>query len=290
MSPYEYALQPFVDYGFMRRALVACAALALSGAPLGVFLVLRRMTLAGDAMSHAILPGASIAFLFFGLSLWPMTIGGLIAGLLVALGAGAAARFTLLKEDASFTGAYLLSLAAGVLIISMSGNTIDLVHVLFGNVLAVDNRSLFLLAGISSVSLFALALIYRNLILECFDPGFMRSVQGKGGWMHQIFLVLAVLNLVAAFQALGTLMAIGIMVLPAIAARFWTKSIDISIGLSIGLAFFSAYVGLLLSYHYGFPSGPAIVLMAGLLYVFSLLFGRYGSVLARLRVRRHYAG
>src|SRR3954468_19806874 len=108
MSLYEYAFQPFIDYAFMRRALVACVALAISGAPLGVFLVLRRMTLVGDAMSHAILPGVSIAFLFFGLSLWPMTLGGLIAGLLVAAAAGAVTQYTQLKEDASFTGAYLL--------------------------------------------------------------------------------------------------------------------------------------------------------------------------------------
>src|SRR5215475_7077578 len=110
MSLYDLAFAPFMDYGFMRRALVACVALAIGGAPLGVFLVLRRMALVGDAMSHAILPGVSLAFLCFGLSLWPMTLGGLLAGLLVALAAGAVTRFTPLKEDASFTGSYLLSL------------------------------------------------------------------------------------------------------------------------------------------------------------------------------------
>ena len=140
MSLYSYILDPFVSYGFMRRALTACTALSVGGAPLGVFLVLRRMALVGDAMSHAILPGASLAFLFFGLSLWPMTLGGLLAGLLVALAAGIVTRFTQLKEDASFTGAYLLSLALGVLVISIKGSTIDLMHVLFGNVLAVDNH------------------------------------------------------------------------------------------------------------------------------------------------------
>src|SRR5271154_379699 len=134
MTLYAYAFQPFVDYGFMRRALAACAALALGGAPLGVFLVLRRMALVGDAMSHAILPGVSLAFLFFGLSLWAMTLGGLLAGLLVAFAAGVVTRLTPLKEDASFTGAYLISLALGVLILSMHGNSIDLMHVLFGNV------------------------------------------------------------------------------------------------------------------------------------------------------------
>jgi zinc/manganese transport system permease protein len=289
MSLYSFIFEPFVDYGFMRRALTACAALSAGGAPLGVFLVLRRMALVGDAMSHAILPGASLAFLFFGLSLWPMTAGGLAAGLLVAVAAGVITRFTQIREDASFTAAYLMSLALGVLLISLRGSTVDLMHVLFGNVLAVDNRSLLLITGIATASALTLAVIYRSLIVECFDPGFMKAVGGKGGWIHQIFLMLVVLNLVAAFQALGTMMALGIMVLPAIAARFWTNSIDMTVALSITLAFLSSFIGLLVSYHANLPSGPAIVLTAGAAYVVSVLCGRYGSIRAHLFPPAHFA-
>jgi len=289
MSLYEYAFQPFADYAFMRRALVACMALSLGGAPLGVFLVLRRMTLVGDAMSHAILPGVSVAFLLFGLSLWPLTIGGMIAGLLVALAAGAITHLTQLKEDASFTGMSTISLAIGVLLISTHGNSIDLMHVLFGNVLAVDNQSLLLVSGIASVSTLVLAILYRSLIIECFDPGFMQAVRGKGTLTHQLFLILVMFNLVSAFQAIGTMMALGIMVLPAIAARFWTKNIDMAIGLSVALGLCSAYVGLLLSYHYNLPSGPAIVLTAGSLYLLSVLFGWHGSITSRLIPHKHFA-
>ena len=290
MSLYSFIFEPFVDYGFMRRALAACAALSVGGAPLGVFLVLRRMALAGDALSHAILPGVSLAFLFFGLSLWPMTLGGLAAGFLVALAAGFVTRYTTLKEDASFTGAYLLSLAAGVMLISMKGSAIDLMHVLFGNVLAVDDRSLFLVAGIATVSALSLALIYRGLIVECFDPGFMATLKGGGAWIHHLFLALVVLNLVAAFQALGTLMALGLFVLPGIAARFWSRNIDVIIGLSIVCALGASFAGLLLSYHAGLPSGPAIVLTAGALYVLSVIFGCYGGLLARFFPRKHLTG
>src|SRR5579871_4227574 len=195
MIIHDYMFSPLADYGFMRRALAACAALAVGGAPLGVFLVLRRMALVGDAISHAILPGASLAFLFFGLSLTAMTVGGLIAGLVIAVIAGSLTHFTQLKEDSSFTGMYLLSLATGVLIISMRGSTIDLMHVLFGNVLAIDNASLLLICGIASFSTLVLAAIYRSLIVECFDAGFLRSVGGSGAWVHQLFLILVVLNL-----------------------------------------------------------------------------------------------
>lgn len=288
MMLYETLFTPFMDYGFMRRALVACIALSLSSAPLGVFLVMRRMALVGDAMSHAILPGAAIAFLWFGLALWPMAIGGAIAGVLVALVAGAVSRLTTLKEDASFTGAYLLSLAVGVLVISVKGSTVDLMHVLFGNVLAIDNHSLWLVAGIASISTLALAVLYRGLIMECCDPVFLQSVKAPGNRIHQLFLLLVVFNLVAAFQTLGTLMALGIMVLPAIAARFWTRNIDHTLAYSILFGIASSYAGLLVSYHFGVPSGPAIVLTAGGIYLFSVVCGSHGSIRKRFLPHYHF--
>lgn len=285
---YETVIQPFVDYGFMRRALAACITVAVSSAPLGVFLVLRRMTLMGDAASHAILPGAALAFMFSGIALWPMTAGGLIAGLLMALVAGIVTHITTLREDASFTAAYLTSLAIGVMIISVKGSSVDLMHVLFGNVLAVDAGSLRLINGIATISLLTLAFIYRPLIMECFDPGFLKVQQGRGAIYHHLFLILVVLNLVASFQALGTLMAVGIMVLPAIATKFWTKSIDTAIALSILFGAVASLIGLLLSYHYSLPSGPAIVLTASAWYAVSVCVGSAGGILVRFFPRKHF--
>ena len=272
----------------MSRALTACFAISIGAAPLGVFLVLRRMTLIGDALSHAILPGVSLAFLIFGVALLPMTLGGLVAGLVVAIIANLTTRLTHLKEDSSFSGIYLLSLAAGVMLVSTKGNAIDLMHILFGNVLAVDNQSLFLVVGITSITSLILAAIYRALIVECFDPIFMKSINGKGALIHQIFLLLVVLNLVSAFQALGTLMALGMILLPAISSRFWAKNIDRTIILSIVIAFCASYFGLLFSYHYNIPSGPSIVLCAGVFYITSIFFGKYGSISAYFFPKKHY--
>jgi hypothetical protein len=150
-------LSPFIEFGFMRRALAGCLALSLGATPVGVFLMLRRMSLAGDAMSHAILPGAAIGYLIAGLSLPAMTLGGLVAGLAVAVLAGGVARNTVIKEDTSLATFYLLSLSAGVLIISLRGSSVDLLHVLFGSVLALDDAALLLLAGFASLSVVALA-------------------------------------------------------------------------------------------------------------------------------------
>jgi zinc/manganese transport system permease protein len=275
---YDFFLAPFAEYAFMKRALVACLALALGGAPVGVLLVLRRMSLMGDALAHSVLPGAAIGFLAGGLWLPAIGIGGAIAGLTVALLSGAASRATGLVEEASLAGFFLIALAAGVLIVSLGGTAVDLTNLLFGSVLAVDQASLMLVAGIASVTLGALALTWRPLIAESFDPEFMATAGGGGRW-HMLFLVLVVINLVAGFQALGTLMALGLMILPAVAARLWARDVWRMAVTAVGIALVSGYGGLLISWHAGAPSGPAIVLVAGAAYAVSLFAGPQGGVL-----------
>lgn len=287
MSLYHLLIQPFVEFGFLRRALVGAIALGLGSGPIGTLLVLRRMSLMGDALSHAVLPGAALGFLIGGLSLPAMSLGGLAAGLIVALLSGVVTRLTALREDASFAAFYLISLALGVIIVSTRGSTIDLLHVLFGTILAIDDAALLLVASIATLTLLVLALAYRPLVLECFDPGFLRSVGIRGGWVHALFLSLVVLNLVAGFQALGTLMAVGLMMLPAAAARFWAREIWSLAATSAALAGCAGYLGLLLSYDLRLPSGPAIILACGGFYALSVLFGRYESIRSRARARRH---
>ncbi len=271
----------------MRTALVGVIALAIGGGPVGVFLMLRRMSLTGDAMAHAILPGVAVGFLISGFSLGAMAIGGLIAGFLVAILAGLVARSTEIMEDASLAAFYLISLALGVIIVSLKGSNVDLMHVLIGNVLALDDQTLLLLAGIATLSLLTLAALYRPLVLECVDPGFLRSVSRAGGPTHLIFLGLVVLNLVGGFHALGTLLSVGLMMLPAIAARFWTRDIGMMMLVSTLIAIASGIAGLLVSYHVELPSGPAIILVAGAAYVVSIFAGPYGGILPRLLPRRH---
>jgi zinc/manganese transport system permease protein len=245
------------------------------------------MSLVGDAMAHAILPGAAIGFLLSGLSLFAMTAGGLIAGLVVAFAAGFIARTTELKEDASLAAFYLVSLAVGVTIVSMRGSNIDLLHVLFGTVLALDDDTLLLIATNATITLVVLAVIYRALVLECVDPGFLRSVSGAGAPAHIAFMALVVINLVSGFHALGTLLAVGLMMLPAAIARFWARDITAMLLIAASTGIVSGYAGLLLSYHTGAPSGPAIILVAGVLYVASVLFGRVGGLVRQAFPGRH---
>jgi zinc/manganese transport system permease protein len=176
MTAYDVAFAPFVEFGFMRRALVGCFALALGCGPIGTILVIRRMSLMGDALSHAVLPGAALGFITAGLSLPAMSFGGVAAGLIVALLSGLVTRLTPLREDASFAAFYLISLALGVLLVSIHGSNVDLLRLLFGSILAIDDTALILIGSIATVSMLVLAVIYRPLVVECFDPGFLRAV------------------------------------------------------------------------------------------------------------------
>ena len=165
-----------------------------------------------------------------------MTAGGLIAGFVVALLAGLVARTTELKEDAALATFYLLSLAVGVTIVSLKGTNIDLLHVLFGNVLALDDQTLLLIAGNRHASrLLVLALIYRPLVIECVDPGFMRSVSRAGGAGASRLPGAGRASIWSSgFQALGTLLAVGIMMLPAAIGRFWARDITQMIVIAVG--------------------------------------------------------
>lgn len=281
---------PFADFGFMQNALLGCVLLSVSAAPVGVFLMLRRMSLTGDAMAHGILPGAALGYLVAGLSLGAMTVGGLLAGVAVAVASGLVARHTVLREDTSLAAFYLLSLSLGVVIVSTQGNNVDLLHVLFGTVLSLNAEALALLASVALVTVVALVALFRPLVLECLDPGFLRSVSGWSPVAHYGFLVLLVLNLVAGFHALGTLMAVGLVVLPAAAARFWVRHIRPLLALSAVLALLGSVAGLLVSYHADLPSGPAIVLGMAVLMLASMLAGPFGLVRSHLQPRHHLKG
>lgn len=285
-SAYDLLVAPFAEFAFMRRALVATLALSLSAAPLGVFLTLRRMSLLGDALSHAVLPGVAIGFMLFGLSLTAMAAGGVMAGMLVAALAGLVSRSTTLKEDASLAAIYLVALALGVTLISKQGTQLDLLHILFGSALGVDTQGLFLVAAVASVSVVAMAALYRGLVLESFDPVFL-SAAGRRGWLwQQGFLMLVVINLVAGFQTLGTLMAVGLMMLPAVSARLWHDTLPAQLLNASGQAMLAGAVGLLLSYHLDTPSGPTIIGCAGALYFTSLLISP-GGWLPRVWSKAH---
>ncbi|MFO1026399.1 MAG: metal ABC transporter permease [Acetobacteraceae bacterium] len=266
LSLYDLLVAPFEGFAFMRVALAACLALALSSAPLGVLLLLRRMALDGNVLSFAVMPGAALGFVYAGHSLAAMSIGGFASGAGVATLTGMARRG---RQDAGLVVFYLVALALGVTLVAYFGSNSDVLRVLFGTVLAIDATALLQIATVSSITVLAIAVFYRAMMVETFDPVFLR-LSGGHGW-RVLFMLLLLLNLTVSFQAFGTLLAIGPVLLPAAIARCWTNRPGPMMALAVLAGLVASYLGLLLSYHRNLPSGPAIVMVAGLMYGASLL-------------------
>lgn len=270
-------LEEMWSYAFMRRAFVVTTVLSASVSPVGAFLVLRRLSLAGEAMAHAITPGVVIGFVTAGLSVISMLVGGLIAGIGVAVLAALLARKTILRSDASLASLYLIALAVGIFILSAAGSAVPLKSFLFGSILGIDDASLILVGAVATTTLVSFAFLLRPLIASTCDPVFFEAQTERPWLIEQAFMLLLVLNLLAAFKTLGTLMAVGLMILPATSARYWSSTITGQLGLGFAFALASCWIGLTLSFVLPeTPSGPSIVLTAGGFFLFSALLGPYG--------------
>ena len=228
----------------------------------------------GYELSYVTIPGVAAGCLLNGMSLLAMTVGGFIAGIAVALVAGWVSRRTPLKEDASFAGFYLGSLALGVTLVSLRGSNVDLLHLLFGSILAVDRDSALFVSAVASLTLICIALFYRGLVSEAFDSVWLQvNSRRLPALLHGLFLALVVLNLVAGFQALGPPLAVGLMLLPAVAARRWARTLPGMRLLAASFGSFCAWMGLSLSWAANLPAGPAIVLTASGIFFVSVFFG-----------------
>ena len=264
MSAHALLVEPFETLAFMRAALVACLALALANGAVGTLLILRRASLDGDVLGHAVMPGAAIGFLYAGPSPVWLSLGGLASGFAVAALAGLLASDRA-RRDVGLVAFYLIALSLGVLLVAWRGSNVEIMRVLFGTVLAIDRAALLQIAALASIILLVIAALYRPLAVGAFDPAFLRAAGIRAPY-GAVFAALVVLALVASFQAFGTLLALGPMLLPAAAARCWRLGAAASIALATGFGVAASLAGLLLSYHGNLPSGPAIVLSAGVVF------------------------
>lgn len=288
MTVRELVIEPFT-YGFMQRGLLSAVLLSLSGGLLGTILVLRRMALMGDALAHSLLPGVALAYLIFGANLMALFAGGLFAGLLTAAGSALLSRLTRVKEDAAFGSLFVIFFAAGIALVSTMPTRIDFMHFLFGNILAVGRPDLLLSLGACLLTLASFGIFHRTILLETFDPLFHRATGGHGGLTHVGLLCLTVLNLVAALQAMGIVLALGLFLLPAVTAYLWCDRLPQLLLTSVVIALLGSLLGILISYHVNLASGASIVLTLGSVFITSAIASpRYG-MLARVRADRREA-
>ncbi len=285
MSLHTFLIEPF-GYDFMLRALLSALILGVCGGLLGCLLVLRRLSLMGDALSHSLLPGVALAFLVFGPNPLALFAGALAAGLLTALCSALLSRLTRIKEETAFGALFILFFGAGIAIISLSHTRLNLLHFLFGNILGVGPSELTSSACVGLFTILSLLVFRRPILLETFDPVFFRATGGRDLLVHVGVLALIVLNLVSALQTMGIVLSLGLFLLPAASAYLWCDKLGHMLGLSAGIGVLSAVSGILLSYHAGLPSGSAIVLCLGSVFLASALFSTRYGLLAGLLARR----
>jgi zinc/manganese transport system permease protein len=274
----------------IRSAAAGALSLALGGAPLGVLLVARRMSLMGDAMSHALLPGVAIAFLVAGPDPWALTLGALIAALAVAAGSTLLSRSGAVPEDAGFAVFYLSALAAGILILGRTAGEQTVHELLFGEPGALDAQGLILAASAATATLVALALFVRGFLAEGADPTFMRAARAPGWALHILLMLLVALNLVAGFKAFGALMTVAMMMIPAASARYWARGYVGQAGSAVLISMAAGGLGLFVSARAGFEPGAVMTLAAAALFAVSAIFGPVRGLIQNLPGRAHLQG
>jgi manganese transport system permease protein len=281
MSALDLVLGP-LQYTFMQRALVAAVLVGLVCGVLGCFIVLRRMALIGDALSHAVLPGAAIAFM---LGASDFFVGAAIAGIVTAVLIGWVTNNSRVKEDAAigvvFTGAFALGI---VLITLIQSRSVDLFHMLFGNVLGVDDRHLWITAGITAVVLIVIALLFKELLLHAFDPIMAAATGLPTSRLHYLVMLLLSLTVVASLQTVGLVLVVAMLITPASTAYLLTDRFGRMLGISASIGVLSAILGLYGSYYWNISSGATIVLVATMFFFIALLFApKRGLVLRWFR-------
>jgi len=274
----------------LRTAAAGALCFAFGGAPLGVLLVARRMSLVGDAMSHALVPGVAIAYLLAGPNPLSLTLGALAAAVLVAGASSLFSRGGRLPEDASFAVFYLPALALGVLLLGREANAEAVQELLFGAAEALDAQGLVLAAIAATATLISLALFIRGFLAEGADPVFMRAMKARGWALHALLMMLVALNLVAGFRAFGALMTVGLMMIPAASARFWAQGYLGQAGVAVVMSMAASLIGLVIADRLDVQPGAVMTLVAAVLFGISAVAGTQRSLIQSLPGRAHLEG
>ena len=285
----SFLTEPFT-HDFMQRALVGGALIGFANGFLGGFVVLRRLALMADALSHSMLPGLVLGTMIAGgLTLSALFSGGLLAALFVALGALLVARSSRIKEDSALAVLYTVAVALGLVLRTVGNVRVPLDHYLFGNILGLSNADLWLAWGVTLIGIPLLAAFQRSYLLLLFEPAIARSQGVRAGALNLLLIVLLVVTLVSSVQAVGVILMLGLLIAPAATVYLLCDSFPAMLWGGGLIGAFGSVAGLVISYRVSnLPSGAAILLALGAIFLLVWIFSpRYG-VLRRLRHPRHF--
>ncbi len=268
MQMVNWLLEP-LQFVFILRAVAAAVVVGIVCSVLGTYVVLRGMAFFGDALAHTILPGVVIAFLIG----WPLAVGALIFGILTALGIGMLTDRGILKEDTAIGVVFAGFFALGVALLSATGNyTVDLAHFLFGNLLGVSTLDLIVTAGLGFLVLLLIFLFYKELLVISFDMDLAVTLRLPTAFLRYLLLILIAITIVVSLQVVGIALMLAMFVTPAATASLLTRRLPSMMVVSALVGAFSAISGVYASYYLDVASGPAVVMVATLIFLLVFLF------------------
>jgi len=281
----NWLLEPF-HYEFMQRAFLECVLIGFTNGFLGAFVVIRRLALTADALSHSLLPGLAIAAILVGLNPAGLLLGGLVAAAIVALGGQMITRSSRIKDETAIASLYVIAFALGVVLIKYARVKVDLDSFLFGNILGVSDSDIWTSLAISAVTLATLLAIQRPLLLTLFEASVARTQGIRVNVILTTLILLIVLAMLSSLQAVGVLLSLGLLILPAATMYLLSDSYQAMSWGGAGIGGGGAVLGLPLSFWANIPSGPAIIMVLGALFIAAFLFSpKYGLITRALRPR-----
>ncbi|EIQ4590482.1 metal ABC transporter permease [Staphylococcus pseudintermedius] len=260
-------VQHLFEYQFLSRAMLTAILVGVVCGVVGCLIILRGLSLMGDAMSHAVLPGVALSFLMN----IPMFIGAMVTGMLSSIMIGYISEASKTKKDAAIGITFTTFLALGIVLISVIHSATDLYHILFGNILAITQSAFHTTLAVSIVVLALILILYRPLKMSTFDPIFSRMSGLNTTMIHYFVMLLLALVIVASVQTVGVILVVALLITPASTAFLFTKKLSTMMIVSSIFSVISSTLGIYMSFKLNLPSGAVIVLISAVLYV--LTFG-----------------
>lgn len=266
-------------YDFLQSALITAIMVGVMSGIIGCFIILRGMSMMGDAISHAVLPGVAVAYML-GIN---VLIGASVFGLLAAGLIGFVASHSKLKTDTSIGIVFSAFYALGFILISMAESATNLHHILFGNILAVSDTDIMTTAVVLGLVILFVVFFYKELLVTSFDATFARTYGLKVQLLHYALMLVLTLVTVSALQTVGIILVVAMLITPAATAFLWTDKLGTMLVLAATIGAVSSVVGLYFSYSLNWASGPAIVLIAAIIFGVSFLISPKQALFTNLR-------
>ena len=272
-------IQGLLDFQFLQNALITSVMVGISAGIIGSFIILRGMSLMGDAISHAVLPGVALSYMLGSSYIIGATIFGMASAALI----GFVTKHSRLKNDTAIGIVFSAFFALGIILISFARSSTDLYHILFGNVLAVRDSDMFLTAAVLVIVLIAVLLFYKQLKLTSFAPTIAKSYGWNISAINYGLMFLLTLVAVTSLQTVGTILVIAMLITPAATAYQLTDKLLVMIVLSPVFGTLSSIVWLYFSYSYNLPSGATIVMAAAVFFIVAFIFAPKKGLIGQLR-------